>query len=216
MLVRIMSNVSSNLPNDPPFLKAIITALQAENAKMSATLKAHDHLIHGLRLRIARLKKQIFGKSSEKIEGEIAQLALEDLLVAAAENQAAPHEELEDDMPSIADETSQPRPLRRRPRVSENAVRERRELDPGHCRPACGGELRLVGEDVSEILDMIAATMKVIEIARPKKSCLTAPMELGTSRSRTCKGSLMATIGPGLQDGWDFGQSLSKACKRAR
>ncbi|MFW8584126.1 IS66 family transposase zinc-finger binding domain-containing protein [Rhizobium beringeri] len=31
--------------------------------------------------------------------------------------------------------------------------------------------MRLVGEDVSEILDMIAAQMKVIEVARLKKSC---------------------------------------------
>jgi len=151
----------------------MITALQAENAKMSAALKAHDHLIQGLRLRIARLKKQVFGKSSEKIEREIAQLelALEDLLIASAEHETATVEELEDDPACVPDETSQTRPLRRRPRVSENAVRERRELDPGHCCPACGGELRLVGEDVSEILDMVAATMKVIEIARPKKSC---------------------------------------------
>nr|WP_244598842.1 IS66 family transposase zinc-finger binding domain-containing protein [Rhizobium tubonense] len=58
--------------------------------------------------------------------------------------------------------------MRRRPRVSDNAVRERRELDPGSCCPDCGGELRLVGEDASEILDMIAAQMKVIEVARLK------------------------------------------------
>lgn len=168
-----MSNASSILPDDPAFLKAMITALQAENAKMSAALKAHDHLIQGLRLRIARLKKQVFGKSSEKIQREIAQLelALEDLLIASAGHETATVEELEDDPACVPDETSQTRPLRRRPRVSENAVRERRELDPGYCCPACGGELRLVGEDVSEILDMIAATMKVIEIARPKKSC---------------------------------------------
>lgn len=173
MLVGIMSNASSILPDDPAFLKAMITALQAENMKMSAALKAHEHLIQGLRLRIARLKKQVFGKSSEKIEREIAQLelALEDLLIASAEHETATVEELEDDPACVPDETSQTRPLRWRPRVSENAVRERRELDPGHCCPACGGELRLVGEDVSEILDMIAATMKVIEIARPKKSC---------------------------------------------
>src|SRR5690606_21387309 len=107
MLVRIMSNASSNLPDDPAFLKAMITALQVENAKMSAALKAHDHLIQGLRLRIARLKKQVFGKSSEKIEREIAQLelALEDLLVAAAESQAAPLEDLEDDMLGVPDKT---------------------------------------------------------------------------------------------------------------
>ena len=129
---------------------------------MSAALKAHDHLIQGLRLRIARLKKQIFGKSSEKIEREIAQLelALEDLLIASAEHETASVEELENDTACGPEETSQSRSLRRRPRVSENAVRERQELDPGHCCPACGGELRLVGEDVSEILDMVAATMK--------------------------------------------------------
>lgn len=56
-------------------------------------------------------------------------------------------------------------------RVSQETVRERTERDPGTCCFACGGELRLVGEDVSEILDMIAAQMKVIEIARLKKSC---------------------------------------------
>ena len=123
-----MSNATENLPDDPAFLKAMIAALQAENAKMSATLQAHDQLIQRLRLRIAKLKKQVFGKSSEKI-------------------------------------------TRRRPRVSEKAVRERRELDPGNCCPDCGGELRLVGEDASEMLDMIAAQMKVIEVARLKKSC---------------------------------------------
>ncbi|WP_420377057.1 transposase domain-containing protein [Sinorhizobium meliloti] len=63
-----MSNASQNLPDDPAFLKAMIAASQAENAKMSATLQAHDQLIGELRLRIAKLKKQVFGKSSEKIE----------------------------------------------------------------------------------------------------------------------------------------------------
>lgn len=81
MVVRPMSNATQNLPGDPAFLKAMIAALQAENAKMSATLQAHDQLIQSLRLRIAKLKKQVFGKSSEKIEREIEQLelALEDL-----------------------------------------------------------------------------------------------------------------------------------------
>lgn len=170
MVVRIMSNAAENLPDDPAFLKAMIVALQAENAKMSATLQAHDQLIQSLRLRIAKLKKQVFGKSSEKIEREIQQLelALEDLLIAAAESDTR----LIDKAAETAPVAKGPeRIMRRRPRVSEKAVRERRELDPGTCCPACGGELRVVGEDVSEILDMIAAQMKVIEVARLKKSC---------------------------------------------
>tara|TARA_R110002012_G_C11631373_1_gene609840 strand:+ start:245 stop:1867 length:1623 start_codon:yes stop_codon:yes gene_type:complete len=168
-----MSNATTNLPDDPAFLKAMIAALLADNAKMSAALQAHDQLIQTLRLRIAKLKKQVFGKSSEKIEREIEQLelALEDLLIAAAEGNTAPIDEA-DEAASVAPlaDTAE-KIMRRRPRVSDRAVRERRELDPGSCCPECGGELRLVGEDASEILDMIAAQMKVIEVARLKKSC---------------------------------------------
>ena len=165
-----MSKLAENLPNDPAVLKAMIAALQAENAKMAVTLRVHDQLVQTLRLRIAKLQKLAFGKSSEKIEREIEQLelALEDLLVAVAE---------EDDAP-IDEGQSEPSPekpsapvLRRRPRVSDATLRERRELDPGTCCPDCGGDLRVVGEDVSELLDMIAAQMKVIQIARIKKSC---------------------------------------------
>jgi transposase len=167
-----MSRVPENLPNDPALLKAMIASFQAVNEQMSATLRDHDQLIQGLRLRIAKLQKQAFGKSSEKIEREIEQLelALEDLLVAVAENTSEPVNE-EDEAacdPSVASEPKKPR---RRPRVSDKTPRERRELDPGNCCPDCGGKLRLVGEDVSEMLDMIFAQLKVIEIARLKKSC---------------------------------------------
>ncbi|AVA24877.1 MULTISPECIES: IS66 family transposase [unclassified Rhizobium] len=168
-----MSNASQNLPDDPAFLKAMIASLEAKNAKMSATLQAHDQLIQSLRLRIARLKKHGFGKSSEKIEREIQQLelALEDLMIAASEGSSEPLAEDEETEPAAPEESMPEKTMRRRPRVSDKAARERRELDPGTCCPACGGELRLVGEDVSKILDMIAAQMKVIEIARLKKSC---------------------------------------------
>lgn len=168
-----MSNASQNLPDDPAFLKAMIAMLEAKNAKMSATLQAHDQLIQSLRLRIARLKKHGFGKLSEKIEREIQQLelALEDLMIAASESGSEPLAEVEETVPAESEASMPEKTMRRRPRVSDKAARERRELDPGtHC-PDCGGELRLVGEDVSEILDMIAAQMKVIEIARLKKSC---------------------------------------------
>tara|TARA_R110002020_G_scaffold457629_1_gene674586 strand:- start:3127 stop:3840 length:714 start_codon:yes stop_codon:yes gene_type:complete len=156
-----MSIDTQNLPDDPTILKAMIAALQAENAKISATLRVHDQLDQALRLRIAKLQKLAFGKSSEKIEREIEQLelALEDLLVAVAEGDDGVIDEGHDEpSPDTADAPA----LRRRPRVSDATTRERRELDPGSCCPDCGGDLRVVGEDVSELLDMIAAQMKVI------------------------------------------------------
>jgi transposase len=173
MVVSGMSNDAAILPEDPALLKAMIAALQAENARMSATIRAHDQLIQTLRLRIAKLKKQAFGKSSEKVEREIEQLelALEDLLIAAAESATAPAEDAADDTSASAnDDTAEHKP-RRRPRVSDATPRERRELDPGTCCPDCGGDLRLVGEDVSEILDLVTAQLKVLQIARLKKSC---------------------------------------------
>lgn len=173
MVVCGMSNDPAILPEDPTLLKAMIAALQAENARMSATIRAHDQLIQTLRLRIAKLKKQAFGKSSEKVEREIEQLelALEDLLIAAAESTTAPAEDAADDTSASANDETAERKPRRRPRVSDATPRERRELDPGTCCPDCGGDLRLVGEDVSEMLDLVAAQLKVLQIARLKKSC---------------------------------------------
>lgn len=192
-----MSNDAATLPNDPAVLKAMIAALQAENTKLSATLRAHDQLVQALRLRIAKLQKQAFGASSEKIEREIEQLelALEDLLVAVAEADTTPH--AEDDTAEVqpSPEKGQRKP-RRRPRVSETTPRERRELDPGDACPDCGGDLRVVGEDVSELLDMIAAQLKVIEIARIKKSCRRCEkMVQVPAPSRPIPGSM---AGPGL------------------
>lgn len=170
-----MSNDVETLPQDPALLRAMIAALQAENQKMSASLRAHDLLVQALRVRIAKLQKQKFAPSSEKIEREIEQLelALEDLQVALAEADDTPPDE--GDAPETNDPTSQldePRESRRRrPKVSKDTPRERRALDPGDTCPDCGGALRVIGEDVSELIDMIAAQLKVIEIARIKKSC---------------------------------------------
>ncbi len=172
-----MSKSAGNLPDDPAELRAMIAALQAENArieaenaKMPATLRVHDQLFQALRLRIAKMQKLAFGKSSEKIEREIEQLelALEDLLVAVAEGDDAPIDEGQDEPPP---EPADAPALRGRPRVSDATLRERLELDPGTCCPDCGGDLRVAGEDVSELLGMIAAQMKVVQIARIKKSC---------------------------------------------
>lgn len=170
-----MLNAASDLPEDPALLKALIAQLQAQNKKLTTTLRAHDLVVQALRLQIARLRKQAFGKSSEKIEREIEQLefALEDVLVSVAQQGLVTSDQDDSEAQAAAasaETTPEPRPSRR-PRVSADTPRQRHELDPGSTCPECGGELRLVGEDVSEILEMITAKLQVIEVARPKKSC---------------------------------------------
>ena len=66
-----MTIETQNVPDDPTVLKAMIAASQAENAKISATLRVHDQRVQALRLRIAKFQKLASGKSSEKIEREI-------------------------------------------------------------------------------------------------------------------------------------------------
>jgi transposase len=160
------------LPDDPAMLKAMIIAQQAETARLQASVRAYETLIQALKIRIAKLQRQKFGPSSEKIQREIEQLelTLEDLEVAMAAASVSndTDERDEDEAPSV----EKPEPRRRgKPRVDATTPRERIVLDPGgHC-PQCGEPLRLLGEDVSEILDYIAAKLKVVEIVRLKKSC---------------------------------------------
>jgi transposase len=150
-----MSPLPVLLPKDPAVLQAMVAALQVQVAQLSATVRVYDQLIQSLQLRIAKLKKQVFGKSSEKVAREIEQLelALEGLLIAAAEVSIAAADE-DADVAEAASDTPERKP-RRRPRVSATTPRERRELDPGTACPDCGGALRLVGEEVSEMLDMV-------------------------------------------------------------
>src|SRR5512137_532189 len=80
-----MSEAPVILPDETEALKALVVSLQTE-------LRAHSLVIQALRIQIARLKKQKFDASSEKIQREIEQLelALEGLEIAQAEKNTAP------------------------------------------------------------------------------------------------------------------------------
>jgi Transposase and inactivated derivatives len=173
-----MTSEADTLPEDPAALQAMVLGLRAEIAGIAAANRAYEALVQALKITIARLKKQRFGKSSEKIEREIEQLelALESLETARAAADATPEADTpeSEDTPATGDAApdSVPRQRRRgKPRISEDAPRETIVLDPGEHCPDCGGVLRLVGDDVAEILDFIAAKLKVVEIHRPRKSC---------------------------------------------
>src|SRR3546814_785174 len=92
-----MAVALESLPDDPSLLKAIILAQQEQITRFAATERAFDALVQALKIRIAKLQKQKFGPSSEKIEREIEQLqlALEDLEIAlsAADTSAAPDQD---------------------------------------------------------------------------------------------------------------------------
>lgn len=113
------------------------------------------------------------------------------LFTGEADEAAGLDDDAEDGNTTSNEGASEEKLPRRRPRNSKDAPRERRELDLGDNCPDCGGDLRVLGEDVSEMIDMIAAQLKVIEIARIKKSsprCEKIVQEPAPIRAILCGG----------------------------
>lgn len=163
-----------NLPRDIAALHSIIAtqaaegeAREAELAAAKAGLLAKALEIEKLELQIARLRRIQFGRSSEKIARTIEQLelALEELeaqtpIPAAAAGFAAPDAE-----PASAKKRCGRQPL------PVHLPRHEVVHEPSCTCPACGGEMRKVGEDVTEILDYIPGRFEVIRHVRPAFSC---------------------------------------------
>lgn len=151
------------LPDDLDALRAIVAAQAAE-------LAAKDSLIGSLRLQLARLRRMQFGRSSERLQGAIEQLelALEEL---EAEEAGADPGAADD---GAVDAVSRPASARAKPvrrPLPDHLPREAVEHPaPGAC-PACGGSLRPLGEDVTEVLDWVPGRFRVVRHVRPKCSC---------------------------------------------
>ncbi|MBV8735165.1 MAG: transposase [Solirubrobacterales bacterium] len=112
-----------------------------------------------------------FGRKSEKLEREIQQLELQlqDLEESAAENQQRAERKLPEAAATVFASTT--RKPRRGP-LPDHLPRQTEMHRPvaDNC-PECGGELRQLGEDISEILEYVPARFKVIRHVRPKLSC---------------------------------------------
>ena len=170
-------------PLDPAALPKSVTALrtlllsreQEHAAELQAAregLKEQVLQNEQLRARLAKLLRQRFGSSSEKMRGAIDQfeLIIGDLEEEIAET-SPPEPEPEVD-PSAIDPEIQPR--RRKPKrkpLPENLPRDVVEHAPACACPKCGGALRRLGEDVTEVLEYLPGSFRVTRHVRPKMSC---------------------------------------------
>jgi transposase len=157
---------------DSQALKSLILALHEqvfshhqEILSQREQLASRNVEIEHLKLLIAKLRRLQFGRSSEKRECQIEQLELrlEELEARRTKETTAVKE-------SAPPSTAMPRPVRHP--LPVHLPREVRKVLPKQeACPDCGGKLKHLGEDVSEILEYVPASLKVIQYVRPKLAC---------------------------------------------
>jgi len=155
----IMAIRPEALPTDPAALTEMVLALDAENEK--------------LRVAIQTLKDMMFGKRSERlavIAAEQLALELNDLAAGTTPPPAA-----NDDAaakPPVAPIKPRQKPRRNIGALPKHLPRCEVVLEPDTTAcPCCEGRLHRIGEDVSEVLDVIPAILRVLRTVRPKYAC---------------------------------------------
>ncbi|HME86510.1 MAG: IS66 family transposase [Methylocella sp.] len=166
-----MSQAVADLPENLESLRAIIATQAAELAEANRRLHTRDTLIEKLKAQLALLRRARFGASSEKVEREIAQLelALEDIEVSAGETAPPPVRKAEAEKNKPA---RQPLP--------EHLPRHEEVHEIGDCAcPTCGGrDFLKAGSVVSEVLDYVPASFRVVRHVRRKMVCKGCDTEI--------------------------------------
>lgn len=157
MLATTLPDLNS-LPLDA--LKALILA------QHERLLSWESEIAH-LKLLIAKLQRMQFGRKSEKLTRQIEQLELRLEELQSNQEKASSSESNS----AAASILITPAKTARRA-LPDHLPREtqRHETKESAC-PGCGGELRKLGEDVSEMLEYVPDSFKVIRHVRPKLTC---------------------------------------------
>jgi transposase len=142
------------LPDDPATLQAILRAALAE--------------IERLQFQLAGLRRNRFGRRSEKLADEAVQQATEDLEQSVAEKMAG----LEAMAKAKTGPSEGKPPKRNRGALPSHLSRVELvvDIDDKVCA-CCGGSLHQIGEDRAEMLDYVPAQFRVRLIRRPRYGC---------------------------------------------
>jgi transposase len=146
-------------------------------AVRDAELYAKTLQIEHLKAQLAVLRRARFGRSSEKLDREIEQLELliGDLEEGAAESEARTEQaDGESDDKKVSEERAKrkrSKPTGRKP-LPAHLPREQVTHPPQEACSCCGGTvLRRIGDDVTEVLEYVPSSFKVVQHVRPKMSC---------------------------------------------
>jgi transposase len=164
--------MEADLPEDMDALRALVLEQSRMLAKERATASELAHAKGEAEAEIERLQAIIdafmrhrFGPRSEQLDPDQLQLGLEDvetaLAIAKAESEAKTGR-ARGDRPRKTNRGSLPAHLERIEQVVD--------VESKAC-PCCGGALHQIGEDVSERLDVVPTTFRVLVTRRPRYGC---------------------------------------------
>src|SRR5258707_1386773 len=162
------------LPDDVEALKAALIVARAEAAAARAQQSDDQALIAHLKLQIEKLNRDRYGPRSERTARLLHQLelTLEELETAATEDELAAEMAAAKttNTTTIVASFTRKRPSRKP--FPDHLPRER-VIIPGPTACACCGGARLskLGEDITETLEVIPKSWKVIQHVREKFSC---------------------------------------------
>ena len=146
-------------------LEAELDAQRQALSEQAEELDSRREHIEHLRLMVEKFRHMIFGRKSEKLVLKLEQMEFE---LEEDETTQAEAEAL--------DERVSPRkeakPRSERKPLPEHLKREEKIHEPdADCCPDCGGGLRHFGDDVSEQLEYVPESFKVLRHVRPKFAC---------------------------------------------
>jgi len=152
-----------------PALSDDVATLQALVARLSAQLSARDRIIERLKEQLDALRRRHFGQSSERLTRLADQLELQIEEMEQHRGQTAPAVTLPEP-PEKTPGTGRLHPVRKP--LPADLPREEEVLAPPYATcPNCQVDLHRIGEDVSEVLEVVPARLRVRRYVRPVMAC---------------------------------------------
>jgi len=149
---------ASKLPNDISALKALLVDSEDRNVRK-------DDRIERLEKLVAEFKRALFGSKSEKVAIDQYELALEDIETAIAAIIAEDEQDV-----GLNPKPKDPRKTNLGP-LPKHLPRVEEIVTPDNTMCDCGCERHVIGEDVTERLDIIPSQFRVLVTRRPKYAC---------------------------------------------
>jgi transposase len=142
-------------------------------AVRDAELYAKTLQIEHLKAQLAVLRRARFGRSSEKLDREIEQLelVLGELEESVAESNARTEQARQERASPARAKPTDRKPGGRKP-LPAHLPREQVIHQPPPACVCCGGKvLRKIADDLTEVLEYVPSSFKVMQHVRPKLSC---------------------------------------------